>query len=59
MTALYVRLLNRLHDDEGATGVEYGLLVALIAAVIVGTVSLLGDEINDAFNTVLDELTGA
>jgi len=59
MTALYVRLLNRLHDDEGATGVEYGLLVALIAAVIVGTVSLLGDEINDAFNTVLNELTGA
>ena len=33
-------------DDEGATAVEYGLLVALIAAVIVGTVATLGGKID-------------
>ena len=46
-------------DEEGATAVEYGLLVALIAAIIVGTVALLGTEINAAFNTVLGELQGS
>ena len=39
-------------DDEGATAVEYGLLVALIAAVIVGAVGILGGYVNDAFETV-------
>jgi pilus assembly protein Flp/PilA len=32
-------------DDSGATAVEYGLLVALIAGVIIGTVILLGDPV--------------
>ncbi len=41
-------------DDEGATAVEYGLLVALIAAVIVRTVALVGTEVDAAFQTVLD-----
>ena len=39
-------------DDRGATAVEYGLMVALIAAVIVGVVAALGGKINDAFTTV-------
>ena len=43
-------------DDEGATAVEYGLLVALIAAVIVGVVGTLGGQITDAFQTVIDAL---
>ena len=38
--------------DRGATAVEYGLMVALIAAVIVGVVAALGGKINDAFTTV-------
>src|SRR5215472_12200019 len=39
-------------DDRGATAVEYGLLVALIAAVIVVVVGLLGKQISAAFQTV-------
>jgi pilus assembly protein Flp/PilA len=38
--------------DRGATAVEYGLMVALIAAIIVGVVAALGSKINDAFTTV-------
>jgi pilus assembly protein Flp/PilA len=38
--------------DRGATAVEYGLLVALIAAIIVGTISALGGKINSAFSSV-------
>jgi len=43
-------------DDRGATAVEYGLLVALIAAVIVGVVVTLGGQIQAAFQTVSDAL---
>jgi pilus assembly protein Flp/PilA len=46
------------HDEEGATAVEYGLLVALIAAVIVVTVATLGTRINAAFQTVLNNMPG-
>jgi pilus assembly protein Flp/PilA len=38
--------------ERGAAAVEYGMLVALIAAVIVGIVGILGNQVNDAFNTV-------
>ena len=48
----------RLKDEEGATAVEYGLMVALIAAVIVATVALLGTQIQTAFCTVLTAVGG-
>ena len=47
-------VLNR--DDRGATAVEYGLIVALIAAVIVGVVTTLGTKIAAAFQTVVNAL---
>ena len=43
-------------DEEGATAVEYGLLVALIAAVIVAVVVTLGGEVQDGFQTVSNSL---
>ena len=43
-------------DERGAAGVEYGLLVALIAAVIIGTVKVLGTQINTAFTTITTAL---
>jgi len=42
--------------DRGATAVEYGLLAALIAAVIVATVVTLGTKINSAFSTIANLL---
>ncbi len=47
---------NAVRDERGAAGVEYGLLVALIAAVIIGTVATLGGQINAAFTTVTKAL---
>jgi pilus assembly protein Flp/PilA len=38
--------------DRGATAVEYGLMVALIAAVIAGIVLTLGGSLHDKFSTV-------
>lgn len=48
-----------LKEEDGAAAVEYGLLVALIAAVIVATVALLGTKIKEGFCTVLTALGGA
>ncbi len=45
--------LAALKDAErGATAVEYGLIVALIAGVIVAIVTAVGSGVNDAFTTV-------
>ncbi|SDP37618.1 pilus assembly protein Flp/PilA [Arthrobacter sp. ok909] len=48
---------DRLRDEKGATAVEYGIMVALIAVVIIAAVSLLGTQINDAFKSITSELT--
>lgn len=39
-------------EDDGATMVEYGIMVALIAAVCIVTVSLIGGKIAAAFGLV-------
>ncbi len=36
-------------EDEGATMVEYGLMVALIAVVLIVTVSILGQDLKESF----------
>lgn len=43
-------------DEEAATAVEYGLMVALIAAVIVAAVQLLGQNVRDVFDSVADTI---
>ena len=53
------RLISFLKDEEGATAVEYGLIVALIAAVIVVTVGTLGGKVHDGFKKVNDSMTPA
>ena len=45
-------------DEEGASAVEYGLLAALIAAVIMGTVAALGNTINGVFTRINGALGG-
>lgn len=39
-------------EEDGATMVEYGLLVALIAMVALGAITLLGGNLNSLFNNV-------
>ena len=46
-------------DEEGATAIEYGLLAALIAVAIVGTVTTLGGSLNALFTRVSTALTTA
>lgn len=48
------RIRNFWYDEAGATAVEYGLMVALIAAVIVGTVTTLGTNLDGLFSYIGD-----
>jgi pilus assembly protein Flp/PilA len=50
------KLINFFKDEEGATAVEYGLMVALIAAVIITAVTLVGTNTNAKFKEVGDAL---
>ena len=46
-------------DEKGATAVEYGLMVGLIAVVIIFAVTTLGEQLNELFTSLTDELGGA
>jgi len=50
------KIINFFKDEEGATAVEYGIMVAAIAAVIIAVVFSIGSEVNDAFTTVEEKL---
>jgi pilus assembly protein Flp/PilA len=45
------RIKNFFKDESGASAVEYGLLVGLIAVVIVAAVTTLGGKVNTAFTS--------
>jgi pilus assembly protein Flp/PilA len=46
-------------EEDGATMVEYAILVALISVVAIATIVLIGQEVNTSFGTVNTELNAA
>jgi pilus assembly protein Flp/PilA len=46
-------------DDEGVTALEYGLIAALIAGVIIGAVTTLGTNVQGTFNTIAGSMPQA
>ena len=44
--------------ERGAALTEYGILLALIAAVVIGTITLLGNRINLVFQDILTRIGG-
>ena len=55
MSRFVTRFLN---DQSGATAIEYGLIAALIAVVIIGAVTSAGGAINTTFGKVASALGG-
>ena len=53
---MITRIRTSLRRDEGASAVEYGLLVAAIAAIIVAVVFLLGGKVQSAFDSTCDAI---
>ncbi len=52
-------LKGRAQEESGATAVEYALMVALIAAVIIVAVTFLGTSARDQFQTVGNSIAGS
>ena len=45
-----------LRDDSGATAIEYGLIAALIAVVIIGALTTIGTNLTNVFTNVAGSL---
>ncbi|WP_034512147.1 Flp family type IVb pilin [Blastococcus sp. URHD0036] len=57
IVSLYTLAQDRLRKEEdGATAVEYGLMVGLIAVAIITVVALLGGQLAGLFQSVVDAL---
>ncbi len=52
-------VLRFMREEEGATAVEYGLMVALIAVVIIGAVTTLGTNLSTTFTNVANSVAGS
>jgi len=52
-----MNLISRfLNDESGVTAIEYGLIAALIAVVIIGAVSTVGTSLTGTFSAVASSL---
>jgi pilus assembly protein Flp/PilA len=45
-----------IREEDGVTAIEYGLIAALIAVVIIAAVTTIGDNLCETFRTVADAL---
>ncbi|GJE60174.1 Flp family type IVb pilin [Methylobacterium trifolii] len=43
-------------DESGATAIEYGMIAALIAVVIIGTLKIIGTQLNAKFSAISSQL---
>lgn len=50
------KLRTLIHGEEGVTALEYGLIAALIAAVIVSAVTMLGNNVKATFESIAGEM---
>jgi pilus assembly protein Flp/PilA len=53
MKTLFARFIK---DQSGATAIEYGMIVALISVVIIGTVGSIGNKLGNAFTNINTKL---
>jgi len=60
LTRLQLHLVNAVQakKERGATMVEYGIMVALIAAICIAVITTLGGQVQAAFQKIVDALPG-
>jgi pilus assembly protein Flp/PilA len=60
---LFKRIKKNIHDfknnNNGATAIEYGLIVALIFLAILGSVNAFADQVVSMYNMIASEVTNA
>ena len=50
---------NFIREEDGVTAIEYGLIAALIAVVIIAAVTIVGTQLKKTFSTIGTKLTTA
>ena len=50
---------NFIREEDGVTAIEYGLIAALIAVVIIAAVTIVGTKLKKTFSTIGTKLTTA
>lgn len=58
LMSLFNQLKACLTDESGQGMVEYALIIALIAIVVIGVISALGGSITNVFQSIVDALPG-
>ncbi len=56
MNKLMNNMKSFMQDEEGVTAIEYGLIAALIAVVIIGAVTAVGGNLSTIFQSIADAL---
>ena len=59
MKAMKLKFKELALEEDGATAVEYGVLVALIIAACVVVIGAIGQQIKDAFEKINTELNSS
>ncbi|MGX6567869.1 Flp family type IVb pilin [Cupriavidus necator] len=59
MQNLTTMLKQFIRDEDGVTAIEYGLIAALIAVVIIGSVQIVGTQLDATFTAIGTALTAA
>lgn len=58
MKNVIARAKEFLRSEEGPTATEYAVMLALIIAVVIGAVTILGNRVKTTFEGVTDQLPG-
>ncbi|MCI5208701.1 MAG: Flp family type IVb pilin [Candidatus Electrothrix sp. ATG2] len=59
MNCLATMMRSCVAEEDGVTAIEYGLIGALIAVVIIGAVALLGGEVSSMYDYIANEVVNA
>ena len=55
---MFKKFMKFLKDEDGVTSVEYAVMAALIALVVIAGATYLGNQTNDTFNAIGDQVPG-
>ena len=56
---MFAKFSKLVRDESGATAIEYGLIAALIAVVIIGALTTVGKNLSGVFNSVATKLSSS
>lgn len=55
---MLTKIRRFIRDEKGATAIEYGLIAALIAVVVIGALTILGTSLDATFDSIGTALQG-